>query len=111
MNTDEYQSWVESVMLSGDQDEQTVLFGLMLGLGEEAGEVLGKWKKITFYKDGKYTKDDIEEVKKELGDTLWYITALANKLGLSLQEIIDKNVEKGNSRKVRGVQKGEGDNR
>ncbi len=57
------------------------------------------------------TKVEKEEVKKELGDILWYITSLADDFGFGLHDIVEANVAKLTSRKERGVLHGEGDNR
>ncbi len=82
-----------------------------MGISGEAGEVLEKWKKIVAYKDGVISDDDKAEIKKELGDVVWYIALMAHSLGLSFDEVMKLNVEKLASRKARGVQKGAGDNR
>ncbi len=77
----------------------------------EAGEVVEKWKKIVAYKDGKVGEEDLAELAKELGDVVWYIAVLAHSLGLSFEDIMQRNVTKLQSRKTRGVLKGAGDNR
>ena len=82
-----------------------------MGVAGEAGEMLDKWKKIVAYKDGKITDEEIEGIKKELGDVLWYIALLAHSLELPLDDVVDLNLKKLADRKVRNVQKGEGDNR
>jgi NTP pyrophosphatase (non-canonical NTP hydrolase) len=82
-----------------------------MGIVGEAGEVIEKWKKIIAYKDGKIAHQDTEELKKELGDVIWYIAVLADSLGLSLDEVMSLNVTKLASRKSRGAIKGSGDNR
>lgn len=82
-----------------------------MGISGEAGEVLEKWKKIVAYKDGKISGEDIHELAKELGDVVWYIALLAHSLDLSLDEIMQDNLQKLADRKARGVQKGQGDNR
>lgn len=82
-----------------------------MGISGEAGEILEKWKKIVAYKDGKITEEDIDGIKKELGDVLWYIALLAHSLNIELDDVVELNVEKLASRKARGVQKGQGDNR
>jgi NTP pyrophosphatase (non-canonical NTP hydrolase) len=48
---------------------------------------------------------------KELGDVVWYIAVMAHSLGLTLEDIMQGNVEKLKSRKQRGVIRGKGDNR
>ena len=83
----------------------------VMGISGEAGEVVEKWKKIVAYKKGKITKADKEELKKELGDVVWYIAVLADSLGLSFEEVMQLNVKKLADRKKRNVIKGAGDNR
>lgn len=82
-----------------------------MGISGEAGEVLEKWKKIVAYKNGEVTDEDRGEIKKELGDVVWYIAMMAHSLDLSLGDVMELNVNKLASRKKRGVQKGQGDNR
>lgn len=84
---------------------------LSLGLTEEAGEVAGKIKKMLRNNDGVVTDQFVVDVKKELGDVLWYLTKLGHHFGLTLEEIAASNVEKLASRMERGTIKGEGDNR
>lgn len=79
-----------------------------LGLGE-IGEVQGKIKK--WIRDKNPIEQVREQVKAELGDALWYISALARDLNLSLDEIAQANITKLQSRKERGVLGGSGDNR
>jgi NTP pyrophosphatase (non-canonical NTP hydrolase) len=82
-----------------------------LGLGDEAGEVLGKIKKIFRDKNGILDEETREEIGKELGDVLWYLSQLSTELDLSLDEIAKNNLEKLQSRKERGTLNGSGDNR
>lgn len=96
----------------------TAIYGLgrkviypTLGLCGETGEVAEKIKKILRDKNGVYSQDDIIEIRKELGDVLWYLANIANDLDISLEEVANSNIEKLQSRKERGVIHGEGDNR
>jgi len=82
-----------------------------MGVAGEAGEVLEKWKKIVAYKEGLISPEDRVELGKELADVVWYIAVMAHSLDLSLDDLMRQNLEKLQSRKQRGVQKGEGDNR
>ena len=83
-----------------------------LGLCGEAGEVAEKVKKSI--RDGIHNWPDEqfkEELTKELGDVLWYISALASDLDISLNEIAENNLLKLASRKKRNKIGGSGDNR
>lgn len=51
---------------------------------------------------------DREKLKKELGDALWYITAVAGDNGLTLQDIAEANVAKLRKRYPEGFVKGGG---
>lgn len=82
-----------------------------LGLGDEAGEVLGKIKKVFRDKNGILDNETRLEIKKELGDVLWYLSQLSTELELSLNEIAEDNIKKLYSRMERGKLKGDGDNR
>ena len=46
------------------------------------------------------------EIAKELGDVLWYVTAVASDLGFDLDEIATMNIDKLHSRKRRGRLRG-----
>jgi NTP pyrophosphatase (non-canonical NTP hydrolase) len=65
-----------------------------LGLAGEAGEVANIVKKIQRDSDGVITDETRAKLKDELGDVLWYISACADELGLTLGEIAEFNVEK-----------------
>ena len=82
-----------------------------LGLASEAGEVAGKIKKVLRDKSGSFGPETIEAIGNELGDVLWYVAVLAADLGLSLDDIAARNVEKLRSRMARGTIRGDGDQR
>ena len=79
---------------------------LVLGLCEEAGETAGKFAKGI--RDGNFNH---EEVKKELGDVLWFVAMISDKLGFTLDDVAKSNLEKLESRKARNCINGNGDNR
>lgn len=82
-----------------------------LGLSNESGEVLGKIKKIIRDNNCAMNVEKRDEIAKELGDVLWYVTNIATELNISLNDIAEKNLEKLFSRKERDVLKGSGDKR
>ncbi len=83
----------------------------LLGLVGEAGEVAEKFKKIIRDHGGIVTNEDKQEIAKELGDVLWYVSALSDYLGISLEEVASLNLKKVLGRKARGKSHGSGDNR
>jgi NTP pyrophosphatase (non-canonical NTP hydrolase) len=83
----------------------------VLGLGGEVGEVLNKIKKIERDSGGVLTDETREALKSELGDVMWYLSALACELKLNLDDIAQCNIEKLLSRKERGTIHGSGDAR
>lgn len=65
-----------------------------LGLAGEAGEVANIVKKIQRDNDGVITDEIRGKLKDELGDVMWYVSACADELGLTLNEIAEFNVNK-----------------
>lgn len=108
MNFNEYQQ--ETAKTAIYNPDIAIIYTTM-GLTSEAGEVAGKIKKV--YRDnfGNFTTAHIETISAELGDVLWYVSQLASALGLDLGQIADNNISKLQSRDVRGVISGSGDNR
>ena len=109
MNFDEYQKLAKSTAIYPYRYETIYP---ALGLCGEAGEVAEKVKKsirvgLDFYEKKRFK----ESLTKELGDVLWYISALANDLEISLNDIAEQNIEKLASRKKRNVIGGSGDDR
>lgn len=82
-----------------------------LGLTGEAGEIANKVKKIMRDKDGHIDDETRDDIKKELGDVLWYVAAVASEFGLSMGEIASKNYDKLKKRQENNTIKGSGDNR
>ena len=50
-------------------------------------------------------------MKKELGDVLWYVSALARDLDITLEDVANANLKKLEDRKNRNKIKGSGDDR
>lgn len=82
-----------------------------MGLCGESGEVAEKVKKLYRDRNGEVTEDFKKDIKKELGDVIWYVTALANEFGLTLQEVVDANYDKLIKRRQTNTLHGDGDNR
>jgi NTP pyrophosphatase (non-canonical NTP hydrolase) len=69
------------------RDKHNELFHLLLGLVGETGEIAEKAKKIVRDKGSDFSRWDVEDVKKELGDTLWYVAVIADYFDLSLEDV------------------------
>lgn len=94
-----------------------------LGLCGEAGEVAEKVKKLyrdtpllaTQFKSKDITSEGKKEfqasLKKEIGDVIWYCTALANEFGITLEDILHTNYEKLIARRKTNTLNGNGDDR
>ena len=109
MNLNEYQTLAKRT--AAPYDKKNEIFDLLLGLVGEAGEIAEKAKKIVRDQDSDFSKFDKEDLKKELGDVLWYLAILADYFDIPLDEIGQKNIDKLASRQARGKISGSGDNR
>jgi len=103
-NFDDYSKWVEDKIITEGKDR---LMENALGLMGEAGEVAEKIKKSMRDK----TEITPNDIVKELGDVVFYATALSNYYNANLGVTILENMMKLNGREARGTLKGSGDNR
>lgn len=87
-------------------DEAKIAYPILGAIGE-LGELANKYKKVI--RDGR--EIDVEDYAAELGDVLWYLSAIASDLGISLGYIASHNLEKLFDRQNRGVLGGSGDTR
>lgn len=94
MKANEYQSQAMRTLPNETNlelsDQQTKILWTALGMTGEAGEVAELVKKGIFHQQG----IDKNELKKELGDVLWYLSALCSLMGLNLSEVMESNLEK-----------------
>lgn len=70
----------------------------VLGLVSEAGELSGIYEKIEYQGH----VPDVEAIKKEVGDVLWYLTYFILVNGWTLQEIMEHNTAKLRERYPKG---------
>ncbi len=110
MNFNEYQKAAKRTAIYPDVGDNLVY--PVLGLNGEAGEVAEKVKKLI--RDGDSVWGNMEFVNgvvDELGDVLWYIAAICNEIGITMNHVADINIAKLNSRAKRDVLSGSGDDR
>jgi NTP pyrophosphatase (non-canonical NTP hydrolase) len=62
----------------------------VMGLNGEAGEVIDMVKKFIYHGH----KLNIDEIKKELGDVMWYVAMCCNALNISLDDVMQGNIDK-----------------
>ncbi len=78
-----------------------------VGLAGEAGELANKVKKLL---RGDTNRDELlDGIKAEMGDILWYLSALADDIGVSLSDVAGDNIAKLASRYERDTLRGAGD--
>jgi NTP pyrophosphatase (non-canonical NTP hydrolase) len=91
MTGSEYQVAALSTLKNHDgQSELTLLLRAALGLCGEAGEVAEHLKKVL---EGK-REIDRAELLLELGDVLWYVASMCSRLGVTMDEAMEMNIEK-----------------
>jgi len=125
MELNKYQAEAQSTAIYPGRGTPAGLFYSTLKLTGEAGEVSEKLGKLVrdngmvlrntdtgryeIYND--MTPPSREGMAKELGDVLWYVSAVANDLGYTLEGIAQMNLDKLADRAARGKLQGSGDNR
>lgn len=124
LNFNEYQEVARSTAMYPDLGSNLVYPALKLaGEAGEVAEKIGKLMRDKGYQAGEQFSNapyfnGVDEriawedsMVKELGDVLWYISALASELGVNLDYVAQTNLGKLKSRQERGVLGGSGDNR
>ena len=89
------------------QDARSELLEAVLGIVGEGGELADIYKKVRFQGH----TDDTEHAVKELGDVLWYIAEAADALGVTLQDVAERNIEKLQKRYPNGFDENRSKNR
>ena len=69
--------------------EQNLINGC-LGLAGESGEVCDYIKKHVFQGH----EFEIDHIIEELGDCMWYIALTATAVGATMEEVMERNIEK-----------------
>ena len=95
MKLNEYQQLsleTDQLPSAGERRDDESVIAPLLGLAGEAGELLTEYKK--HLRDGPAYRLFQERVAEELGDLLWYLSNLASKFGLELDEVAELNLKK-----------------
>lgn len=121
MKLNEYQTKAMETCVDKSANTAYMLTGLTAEVGE-INDKVAKWiRKGDARIENNYLVFNTSDIKernaytielvKELGDVLWFVAGLATRLGVSLEDVAQMNIQKLASRKKRGVIVGEGDNR
>lgn len=89
MTVNEYQQ-LAMVTLNKDLDEKDVLINGVMGLCGESGEAIDLVKK--WLSQGHEL--DRDKLIGEIGDVAWYIAEIATALGVTLQDVLERNIDK-----------------
>lgn len=89
MTLDEYQYHASRTRNLG-QEPKWEIANYGFSFAEELGEGLGVLKKHIFHNHPL----DRDKIREELGDWLWYLTAIAAALGMDLEDIAQENILK-----------------
>ena len=118
MNTNEYQlrahSFADYMMPFAKSEKEILRLDYVypvMGLSEEAGEVSGKFAKAVRDCNGEIDSTRKDAIVKELGDVCWFVAELCTLLNVSMEEVMQRNIDKLTSRKERNVIHGNGDDR
>jgi NTP pyrophosphatase (non-canonical NTP hydrolase) len=85
----EYQNAVmRTFAAQGNRQHELAILGL--GLAGETGEFVDMLKKVL----GHGHEFDLPKLKEEAGDILWYLAALLDLLGISLEQAAVENIAK-----------------
>ena len=90
MSADDYQRAALRTARTDEFSHDELLLNGVMGLCGEAGEVIDLIKKAR-YQGHELDKEDLI---LECGDVLWYVSLVAYSLGVSLSEVMEKNIEK-----------------
>lgn len=97
MNAIDYRKEIDRTMNEKlSRGEKLSMLGL--GIAGEAGEIVDSIKKAVFHGH----ELDREDLVKELGDLLWYVTHLMKLLEITDEEVREKNIAKLRKRYVEG---------
>ena len=111
MQLNDYQEDASKTAIYPQVTDSIALTYLALGLNGEAGEVAEHIKKMIRDDGGTLTFERKQALKKEIGDVLWYVSELARRSGIYLEEIAQENLNKLSKRQSENKLNGSGSDR
>lgn len=113
MTPNDYQREIERFCIyprKMNPDSDIVIYPL-LGLAGEVGELMELYKKAIRDNDGQISNEAFGKIKLEAGDVLFYLSRVLSHVNLTIEEVMEANINKLQSRKERDLIKGSGDYR
>lgn len=95
----EYQALALALRTAGEGVTEYHMTHAIMGLSSEVGELASDIKSSLFYG----TAMNKENMKKEIGDILWYLSLAAYAVGTTLEEVATLNIDKLKKRYPDGV--------
>jgi NTP pyrophosphatase (non-canonical NTP hydrolase) len=96
MELNEYQRKALKTSRAAERRDPQSSHAALLGLASEVGAILDVFKR--YVRDDSMASLDKEIISTELGDTLWYVAAIASTLDLELDDIAAANIERAQDR-------------
>lgn len=90
MNTETYSIKALRTARINDLTNDQIMINALLGLSGEVGEICDYMKKC-YFQGHEY---DVEHIKEEVGDVLWYVNLLMYVTGLTFGEVMQYNIDK-----------------
>lgn len=96
MNLKQYQKLCQKTAKNfSNSTEEIMTYGL--GIAGEAGDVAGCIKKTFAHND-----NQVQGIKENLGDTIWYLAMICNYFHWDLEDVLQENVQKLQTRYPQG---------
>ena len=108
VESNRYAKFVENMQSKATADDSELdLIRRVSGLAAEAGEVVGAQEKFlrkygTLLSEGDLDHNVEDKITDELGDTLFWVQAICNSLGISLEDLKMSNYKKLTARHPEG---------
>lgn len=89
MKIDEYQELAMRTCPFDDRDFGSMITHAVFGMCSETGEIAGIFQKTYQGRD-----IDFVHLKRELGDVCWFVAEACTAMGVSLEDVMECNIQK-----------------
>lgn len=85
-------------------DEKENMYYACMGLIEETGEIVAELRKPLFKGNFHEKTLDIEEIKSELGDLMWYIALICKNTNIDMNQLQEHNEKESKNKREKLIQ-------